>query len=383
MEEKERMGFIDGMKAVATILVFNIHFFNAYYCGVYTLEPADFRTVNGVEWWIGATPLNFIYAGKVGARMFLVLSAFLLALQYWKKADRRKLTLTPLKKYVRLVVPIMAANIFICTAMYLGAYRNAQAARLAGSSEFFGVYNQFTPSFPDAMWEAVFGCFFHGSNRYNGPLWFIQYEFLGCVLVAVILLMAGKWKRVARMLLNAVLALVLIRTDYLCMVLGAAVAELYVMLQKKEAFQIVEKCVQCRPLMWILFAISFLLCTYPSFGRTEGTIYNLLPPKVLFYYNVAIPALLFAVLYLRPVQKLLDIGCLKKFTGISYCFYLVHFPMLCTVSSIFFIAAYQKVNYHVLVCLIYVLTFALTLLAAHGMTKWIDKPMQRAAERIR
>lgn len=378
MKESQRLEFVDGVKAVAVLLVFNIHFLNAYYCGIYTLNPADFHTP-GAEWWIGATPLNFIYAGKVGARVFLVLSAFLLSFHYFCGGEPRKLLLTPVKKYVRLVAPVLFVNLAVVFLMRAGAYYNAQAAALAGSEEFFGVYNRFEPSLLGAAAEACFGCFLTGSNAYNGPIWFMQYEFLGCTGAALLLYVSGRWKRPARLALYVLLALLLIRTDYLCMVLGAAAGELYALETAEALPGIVDKLLKKRALMWIVFGIGFYFATYPSYGNAEGTIYALFPPKVLFYYNVAIPVMLFALAQLPCAVRFLSRRVFRYLTGISYCFYLIHFPMLCTISAAFFVSMYGKVSYHLLTLMTYILTFTASALLAWLMTRLIDRPMRRAA----
>ncbi|MBO5292303.1 MAG: acyltransferase [Lachnospiraceae bacterium] len=417
---KERLGFIDGMKAIAAILVFNIHFLNAYYCGVYTLDPAHFHTKMGVEWWIGATPLNLIYAGKVGARLFLTVSAFLMVWSYERqqrgKTDfgqkqrlaEKGLLLTPLKKYVRLVMPIVVVNLLVCMLMELGCYQNDKAASLAGSQEFFGVYNQFQPKVWEALSEGTFGCFLFGTNRYNGPLWFIQYEFLGCTLIAGLLFLGRRKKPVYRMAAFLILSVLFVRTDYLCMLLAAAAAELCVYgsgrYEDAEAVQnaagrrrsrvgaadrlwngllmVVDKVTANGLCMWICFLGSLFLLTYPSLGRTEGTMYEWLPPKVLFYYNVALPGLLFAVWHLKPVQRVLDRKLFRKFNRFSYSFYLVHFPVLCTVSSAFFVSMYGKCSYHVLTAMTYFLTFLTSLFLAWILEKCVDRPMQGVTRKM-
>ncbi len=390
---KERLGYLDGLKAVAMVLVFHIHFFNAYYSGVYTLDPASFHTRHGIEWWIGATPLDLIYAGKVGARLFLTVSAFLLVQNFWKKQNVQKLLKTPVTKYLRLVPPILVTNLLICLLMWLGAYKNGAAARLANSWETFGVYNQFVPNLLQAVKEAIWGCFLFGENRYNGPLWFIQYEFIGCTLLALVVHMTRKWKIWYRLSVYVVLAVLLVRTDYLCMVLGGLVGELYVhgdkLLDPPVWFAKSRVCKRwickregCKregykvALLWFLFLGCLFLLSYPSLGKVEGTMYGWLPPKVLFYYNVALPGLLYALLYLPGVQRWLDRPILHQFERISYCFYLVHFPVLCTLSAAFFVALYGILPYHLLTLLTYVIAFGVSVLLAWLMHCLVEVPWE-------
>ena len=382
MEQQEKLGFLEGIKALATIMVFNIHFLNAYYCGIYTLNPEHFHTAKGIEWYIGATPLNIVYAGKLGARIFLALSAFLIARSYFMHRNtdcgviNKSLARTAVKKYFRLVLPILVVNIGIYAAMYFGCYHNDKAAVLAGSVEFFGPYNQFAPNLLEAVKEAVWGCFINGSNRYNGPLWFIQYEFIGCFLVIAMLAVIGQEK--ARYLLYIITSVIFIRTDYLGMILSVVVADL---IYTKRSY--IQTFTRQKWLMWILFLGGFFFATYPSYGdNLQGSIYAVFPPKVLFYYNVAIPVMLFAVYHLEWIQRFLNRKIWSTFNRIAYSFYLVHFPILCTVSASFFCAMYGKINYHILVGMNYLLTLWASGCVAYLMTKLVDRPGQKLADYI-
>lgn len=382
MEQKEKLGFIEGIKAIATVLVFNIHFLNAYYCGIYTLNPEHFHTATGVEWYIGATPLNIIYAGKLGARIFLSVSAFLLARNFFtcKGKDKKEVTAmlakASIKKYFRLIFPILVVNIWIVILMSLGCFHNDKAAILANSVEFFGSYNQFIPNLYEALQEAFWGCFVTGANRYNGPLWFIYYEFWGCMLVAAILAITGREK--ARYFVYVVAGVILVRTDFLGMILSVVVADL---IYTKTFY--VTRIAKHKWMVWITFLIAFFFATYPSYGdNLSGSIYVIFPPKVLFYYNVAIPTMIMAISQLEFLQRLLNRRIFEKFNCISYCFYLIHFPMICTVSAAFFNAMYGKMNYHLLAGLNYILTFLASGFAAYLLTKIADRPGRYLAQKI-
>ena len=376
MEQKEKLTYLDGIKVIAAILIFNTHFLNAYYPGIYTLNAAQYHMKDGLEWILGTTPLNFFYAGKFGVRTFMVLSGFLAARQFLITKDEKVITSSVVKKYFRLVLPILTVNILVVILMALGCYHNEAAAVLAKSEDLFASYNAFSPNIFAAIYEAVWGAFIHASNTYNGPLWFIYYEFFGTLLVAGILATVGKVK--ARYPIYAVTALILIRSDFLAFILGMIVCDLaYTQADK------VAKLAKHQWLMWLLLIVSLFMGTYPSIGTgIEGTIYSYLPPKVLLYYNVFSAAMLFAIMQLKPAQKVLSFSGFHKFNQISYCFYLVHFPILCTLSSWIFIQLQDSMNYHVLAVLNYAVTFSTSALVAWILTKSVDKPGIAIAKKV-
>lgn len=379
MQKIERLDYLNGCKVLAFIMVFHVHFFNAFYPGIYSLDPSVFHTAGGLEYTIGASPLNLLIAGKFSVRLFMIISGFLASRRYFMTGDGRALSEGAFKKYFRLVLPVAFVNVLVVLAMYAGLYQNDQAARLADSVDLFGNYNQFAPSVFDALWEACYGCFISGVNSYNGPLWFMEYEFLGTLLVASILALVGQKK--ARYVVYAVTCVMFIRTDFFAVLMGMVLAELFY-----HDYQWVEKLKSRKVLMWLLLIFSLLLATYPPIGdygnHLTGTIYALLPAKVLLYYIAAGCGVLFAISALAPVQKFLSLGCFAWFSGISYCFYLVHFPVLCTVTSMVFIRLYGRMNYHVLSLLCYVVTVLVSTLLSYVIHRFVEAPGIRLAEKL-
>jgi len=379
MQKVERLDYLNGLKVLAFILVFNVHFLNIFYPGFYSLDPAVFHTQHGVEYIVGATPLNLIIAGKFSVRLFMIISGFLAARRFFLTGDEKALSEGAFKKYFRLVLPIVAVNLLIVLAMYAGLYHNDEAAVLGNSVDLFGNYNQFPPSVLEALWEALFGCFVTGANAYNGPLWFIQIEFLGTLMVASILALVGKKK--ARFLVYALVCLVFIRTDFLAIFMGMLLAELLC-----HNYKWVETLRSQKVLMWILLIGCLLVATYPPIGdfgnRLGGTIYALLPAKVMLYYIVSGTGYLFAVSALKPVQKFLSLRIFAWLAKISYCFYLVHFPILCTATSILFIRLSGKMKYYLIAIVCYIVTFALAILVSWVLHRFVEKPGIRLAEKL-
>ena len=211
----EKLECLEGVKVIACWLVFNFHFTNLFYPGLYSLLPEHFVTTS-LEYIIGSTPLNlFVFGGKFGVKVFMLLSGFFVGYRFFITGDKKSLKSGALKKYFRLVFPILVVNILIFFAMFLGLYANKEAAISlgAGAELFMSNYNTFAPNLFMAIKEAIWGCFAAGVNQYNGPLWFIYYEFFGTLLMAAILALVGESK--ARYMIYALASLLLLRTDFL------------------------------------------------------------------------------------------------------------------------------------------------------------------------
>lgn len=376
MRQVEKLDYIDGLKVLACLMIFNFHFINAFYCGIYSLNPADFHAPH-IEYLLGSTPLNLIMGGKFGVRIFMTISGFFVGYRYFLTGDEKSLKTGVVKKYFRLVFPILITNIAIFILMWAGLFCNAQAAMKAGTAVFFGNYNQFTPSLGAAIFEAVWGCFATGANQYNGPLWFIYYEFFGTLLVAAILALLGKSR--ARYIAYMMAAVLLRRQDsFLPFILGAVICDL-----TYQPPVWVEKLTKQKWLMRILLLAGVFLGSYPQIGeRLEGTIYAHIPPKVILYYIIGASMVLFALLHLELPKKLLGAKALTWLNRYSYGFYLLHFMVLCTFSCGFYLALSDKLGYHLIALLNYVLTFTLTVMLSWAMNRFVEKPGMQLANRI-
>ncbi|MCR4691779.1 MAG: acyltransferase [Lachnospiraceae bacterium] len=375
MKQVEKLDYIDGLKVCACMMIYNFHFINAFYCGFYSLRPEDYH-LPALEYLVGSTPLNLIMGGKFGVRMFMTISGFFVGYRFFLTGEKKSLSSGVIKKYFRLIFPIITANFAIYLLMRFGMFTNAKASALAGTSVYFGNYNQFEPHLPAALFEAIWGCFATGANQYNGPLWFIYYEFFGTILVAAILSLLGNSK--ARYLAYGVGCILAIRSDFLPFILGTVVCDLTYRppvflerLSKQKVFT---------PLMWLLFLLGMFLGSFPPMGeRLEGTIYAPFPKKIILFYILGSACVLYATLHLKPLKKLLGQRWITWLNTYSYGFYLTHFFILCTFAGGFYLALEKSVNYHVIAILNYLLSFALTVFVSVLMHKYVEKPGIRLA----
>lgn len=375
MKKVEKLDYLDGVKVLAAIMIYNFHFINFFYPGEYSLLPEQFHT-QSLEYIFGSTPLNLIAGGKFAVRMFMTLSGFFVGYRFFLTGDKKSLQTGAVKKYFRLFLPILATNLLIVLLMAIGAYGNAKASVPAGSEIFVGNYNTFAPHLFDAVKEALWGCFVTGENHYNGPLWFIYYEFFGTLLVAAILMLTGESRM--RYAVYAVACVICIRNDFLPFLLGTAVCDLT---YRPPVF--LEKLSKKKPLMILALLFGLFLGSFPPIGeRMEGTIYRFFPLKIIVFYIIGAAITLYAILHLEGVQKVLSWKGFVWFNKCSYNFYLLHFMVLCTFSCQFFLALYDKMNYHVLAIINIVLSFLLTVGLSYAMHRFVEKPGIRLSQKV-
>lgn len=372
--KQTQLDYINGLKGIGAGIVYLCHFVFAFYYGMYSLEGADCHLPGNLDIAIGKSPINILFSGNFAVRLFLVMSGYVLCLGYFRTRDKKRLVTSACKRYIRLIPPILVSNVLICLLMYLGAFGNVTVSELTGSLWLAG-FNRCEPNILDALLEAVFGCFFLGTNQYNGVLWTIPFLFLGALLVYGCAWLFGekKW----RYLIYAILGIGLLLTDYAGVFYGFVLCDV-IHTQPK----LVEWLKKQKVLLWFIFLLGVYLSSYPSAGiYLEGTIYGILGvPRVVLFHLAGALLLVFGVLMLEPLQKLFGLPVFVKLGKISYSLYLVHFPVIATAGCGLFTLLYGKLPYNGAAACTFAVTTVLVLLISAGFSKYVE-PLEKKGER--
>lgn len=365
----EKIAYIDGLKGCGALMVYLCHFVFAFYYAAYSLQAEHVRTMSGVEILLGKTPLNLLYNGNFAVELFLVLSGFVLCRGYFRTGDKGKLKAGAKRRYLRLVFPILAVNTAACILMAAGLYYNSRAAGLTGSMDWFYGFNHFEPDFGEMLLESLAGCFLWGSNAYNGVLWTMPYLFLGALAVYLAAALVGE---------NPLRYVV-----YAVMIAAALVANIYFTGIFVGFFVCDVACTRGRWMdwykkqgwmSWLCFILGVYLASYPSIGTDmEGTIYAVLgTPRVVPYHLAGAALILAGAVGNETLQKVFGSAPLAFLGKVSYSLYLLHFPVIATFSSWFFLRFWDKLGYHWTVGLDFLLTTLLVLGLAFMSERYVE-----------
>ena len=371
--KQTQLEFINGLKGIGAGIVYLCHFVFAFYYGMYTLEAADCHLPGDLDIFIGQSPLNTLFSGNFAVRLFLVMSGYVLCLGYFKTRDKKRLVTSACKRYIRLLPPILVSNVLICLLMLLGTFRNVTVSELTGSPWLAG-FNRCEPNFLDAVLEAVLGCFFVGTNQFNGVLWTIPFLFLGALLVYGVAWLIGdkKWRYIA----YAVIGVAVLLIDYAGIFFGFVLCDV---MHTQDALVAWVK--RQKWLLWIVFVLGFYLSSYPSAGtHLEGTIYGIIPiVMVVPFHLVGALLMVAAVVCLEPLQKFFGWKLFVKLGDISYSLYLVHFPVIATLGCFLFELLYGKMSYHLAVLLVFAVTTVVVVGISVLFRKYIE-PLGKKGE---
>lgn len=354
----KKLTYIDGLKGLGAFIVYLCHFVFAFYYGAYSLQPEHTHTVSNLEIAVGKSPLNVFYSGNFAVELFLVLSGFVLCLGYFRSRDKKRLKDGAKKRYFRLILPILVVNLAVYVLMAAGLYFNSAAAEVTKSMDWFYGFNHFEPRIGEVLLESLAGCFLWGSNDYNGVLWTIPYLFWGALVVYLAAALVGE--NPLRYVAYAVMMLVALVTNiyFTGIFFGFFVCDVVCTQKRLMAWYEKQKW-----LSWLLFAAGVYLASYPSIGiDMTGTIYAIMGvPRVVPYHLAGAGLILVSAVGNMELQKMFGGRILRGLGKISYSLYLLHFPVIATFSSFFFLALYEKLGYHLTVGLDFVLTTGIVL----------------------
>lgn len=383
--QQNKLKYVDGLRGAGALLVYFCHFVFTFYYAASSLNPNQANTRNAVEVALGKTPVNLLFNGNFAVRLFFIISGYVLCLSYFRTYDKKKLREGQVKRYFRLVVPILFTNIVIYLMMRLGFYHNVETAQITKSMGWLNLFNDMTPNFVAMLKESLFGAFLFGSNVYNGVLWTIPVLFIGAVLIYAIAGVLGRWKY--RYTVYAVMVVLLllgdrnITIDYIAMLSGYFLCD-FMQTQGKW----VVKIRKAKALIGLVFLIGLYLASYPSQPGDNGaalhnTIYGILKvPMVVPYHFVGAFCIVFAVLNGSYLQKFFSLRMFTYLGKVSFSLYLIHFPLIATFSCWFFLQFYQTINYHLLVLVDFLGTTVLVLLVSTFMNRYIEGAGKKVEE---
>jgi peptidoglycan/LPS O-acetylase OafA/YrhL len=379
--QQNKLGFLDGVRGVAALIVVFHHFGLAFFPAIDCLDPSTIHLGNGkVELAIGHTPLNLFFNGAFAVSVFFVLSGFVLSYKFHRTGSRQLLTEYAAKRYFRLVLPV-AASIVICYALKASGLLTTQLVQDTTKSKAWLSDQFFHMQGPlDAVKSMFIDVFLNNDNRYNAVLWTMTIEFLGSLLLFGFLALAGDHRRT--IVLHIVVAAAILLTDkkyYAAFILGSLISRLFV---SGFAF---PKGSRGIALKWALMLVGIYFSTYP-WGGVQRTIWK---PLVWSWTNtyelfhvLGAFCILLVICFDNRLRRVFSIKPFLYLGKISFSFYLIHVAILCSLGCFVFYKLYEPGNYFVPFLAAFGVSMAVTLVLSHFFYKWIDRSGIRLSDRV-
>ena len=371
--ENVKITYLDGLRGVAALVVVFSHL-------IYMLLPAmqtgNFATAHYVviEKIIRYSPLSLFYNGSFAVYIFFVLSGYVLTYKFFKTRNSEIIVSGAIRRYIRLMIPVLFVVLLAFTCMYLGLFQNREAAGLTNSDTWLKTFYDFKPDLVGAIYQGLYGTFVNGDISYDQVLWTMKYEFFGSMLVYVMALFFGNLRH--RWIFYGATALLLADTCYLSFVIGLVFSDLYNSFDRRR-FAVESK--------YIL--IFLLIC-----GLSLGSIYEAGILMLLARFGIWLPAtllpisgagmILFVLLNSRFLQGLLATKIPAYLGKISFSMYLIHLIVICSLSSALIVLLGTSVTYYLVVLIVAGISIPVILVTSDLVYRFIDTNGVRLSKRM-
>jgi peptidoglycan/LPS O-acetylase OafA/YrhL len=266
----------------------------------------------------------YIFNGRSAVCIFFVLSGYVLS----ELARHSPLSFPAqsVRRYIRLVVPMLITSAFAWALLAAGLYRNQEAAALV-NSWWLGSWYKFDPSFRAMLIETLYGVFVTGHSDYNCNLWTMRPELLGSLYVFVINATAAT--RRLRLLCYVALA-VFYTSDYVMLFpVGALLHDFHAELATAIR-QTWRKAAMLVP--------GLLLCLAPSgwlqwHRLPSGLVDEMRIIDEMHWQMIGATLLVLAVLHWDVLKFLLGSALGRLLGRLSFVLYLIHVPIICSFTA--------------------------------------------------
>lgn len=365
---------LDGLRGLAALNVTLGHFVSAFIPALlYKNYPMAYTNGEneGTAFSILTSPfVSLAFNGHFAVVIFFVLSGFVLTSPYFIGAGDDVLKKRFFGRYVRLNLPIAASILLSFLICKLGLYYNVEAAALSGSKMFIGDYFTHDITLSTLFGSASYQSVMLGDKIYNHPLWTLRFEFIGSLLLlAFYICKPQKWTSALSFLACAVLYVFMkMESIYFIALFAGALLN-----QVKIASKWTPGLLVAGLYLGGFQFMSPLYDFWPSINTGNIEVWD----KITFYNLIGALCLVAAVAN-GCGQKILESRVCQFLGEISFPIYLLHFLIICSLSSALYINLPQSAPY-------LIANLGVYLAVCCGLGKlfavWVDQPAIRLSHK--
>lgn len=340
---ENRIKFFEGIRGVAALMVLVDHCLEAFYPQLFAVER-----MGNVEKFLAFSPLNIFFNGWGAVAIFFVMSGYVLSFRFFifeKTPGYEKYHETAprlaLRRYFRFIVPVFSVAL-ICYFLLKFNLVFINEAYQFNQSFWLDNYKFHTeprPHFLDVLYYSFIGVFAEKAlvPNYDAALWTMFREFWGSVLIYFLIYFFFTKKFRFFIFISATILFL----ESSVGLIGISVMLFGLCLADHQAYQkYLDKFLQNKIIFYAIAAAAVLLMSMPKFNfEVTGNFYQFLfLSKIDPQLNYGFGALLFMILALnsQKIQDFFSSKILVELGKISFALYLIHIPIIISVSSFIF-----------------------------------------------
>ncbi len=383
---------LESLRGIAALIVFFGHFVLGFLPQYHGQAPAG---IPGKQ--LQESPLFFFVNGSGWVTFFFVLSGFVLSYRFYTQRTNDRLAAAVIKRWPRLFPLALISTVFSYLMIEYGLYSYFQAsqitqsdwmARLAWGSKG-GV---FEVTFWEAFTQGMLTTFFRGDDFLNSSLWTMHYEFIGSLLVFGMIPILNQQKLLSGFLiyLIAIAAIVLspISKGFVPLFMIAFVSGCFFSFYIAQ-HHTSQNNQQPNLVLFILgLTFAFLALGFLSPAKGFYSFLNLIPAQYLRLFQIcahtlASIILIYYALNHAALYRILD-GRFGRFLGrISFALYVIHVPIIFSLSTAVFLKFMPIFGYSGSVALAFLVTLPILFLVSWLMSLFDEVWCKKVNQAVR
>jgi peptidoglycan/LPS O-acetylase OafA/YrhL len=386
MNPSHKLASFDGLRGVAAFVVVIHHLRLAFWADA---GPAFGVNLSAWPQILQRPVLALILGlsdGTFAVWLFWIMSAFVLSLQFFLRAQEGPLTRAHdyledacLRRYPRLLIPVLVSVVIaygLHAAHLMQNLAVAEVWKSPSASGWLTAWYTFPPSpwgaFKSGVWQSFFT--YDQATSYNGVLWTMEKEFYGSLFLFAFLAVLGH--RRTRFWAYPMVALVCrqLGMSWLnAFVGGIALCDVFVNHRHLPRLQVLLDHPVFRPLHRPLVAglVWLVLLAGVGLAKNDGETYLLL--------GIGAVALTLAS---GCTQRWLSHAIPQYLGRISFGMYLIHTPLICSFSCWAYLALLPRMGHLNAALLSSAATCVLSILGGHLLYVIADRPAIQASRWI-
>lgn len=331
--EEKHIKWIDGLKGVSCMCIFAHHFGLAFFPAIHYGEASSTH-LGGLDIYLSQSPFSFFLNGNFFVTIFCMLSSFVISRQIILLEDKTQVAIKVVKRYFRLMIPMLPIGIIVYILLFFGLFGNLDVAEITGSSWLAEFY--VAPiSLREAVKSMLVDTWFYGDNKLSNAYWMLSALFKGNFLSIV--LSTVSWRKTKYTGVLYLLVAICLRNNYLqlAFVLGTLLAWIYT-----------EKKISNHTFTGICFVlVGLFLGGYPS-EVSPTNIYMFFSWKTHgFWHVMGSFCLIYGIFKFQMLQSILHSKVFIELGKVSYAVFLLHIPILFSISMWIFLWTYSIFGY--------------------------------------
>lgn len=362
MRKNNRIDWIDGIRGIACILIFLHHFCLMFYPAIHfgAATPSMFYNIDTA---LSQSPLSVVINGNFLVAIFLTISGAVISMQVMTLEDKKGVADLIVKRYLRLIIPLVPVGLLVYAMLQLDLFANMSVAEITHSVWASSYYNT-KYTLPSVLKMIFADILFVGNYDLSNAFWMLAQLFYGTFTSIILSVISWKYKKHA----------------WLIYLLVSCALFNYGNLQIAFVFGTLLAWMHINQPGWFnkyagiaLLVVGLVLGGYPS-GVVPTNFYRYFSAVSEFdIHALGAICVLYGVWSIKEIQSLLSTKVFSFLGKISYAVYLIHIPLLFSLSASLFLYARAYFSYSYCVLFSLSISLVVLILAAYLYHRYVEQ----------